>query len=344
VRKAEGKFWLCADFPVARPVLSEDGPAEAPPKDPVASYIETLPPYQKTAVAAMPRAKQMQYVANRVEFEDWRKRAMAEAVALVREKTEPVGDRINVAFKVPVLRAEKKPHTQTFIQLELFGEPLLNLSKLAIFDGQRVNGHAQSSAVLNPNGTAPPSTAPSARPADPHPPMPTGASVGAESSDRAPRTRAESAPPPGLVSQPRPRALTAEQLGPIDAAMRQVCSPASRDVNLLFGHCRDFAPDCTPEEVAHFVRQTVIKAKRNRVENWIGFLLRGVPPNFESPGFEAWRVQRQDSEMVTLPGFSSMPRAEAIALLREYEHAEEQDVRSFAREHLVKLLGITEVA
>lgn len=167
--------------------------------------------------------------------------------------------------------------------------------------------------------------------------------------DLFPEEQPQTAPAadPPLVSQPRQRALTPEQLAAVDTAMRVVCSPSTRDVSLLFGKCRDYASDCTPEEVAFFVSRTIQKASKG-VRNWIALLLDSVPPNFEGIGFQNWRSEQEQFEQVTLPGYRPMSKREAVALLREWALDDDAEVREHARTHLAvlgeRLLPNSEVA
>ena len=103
---------------------------------------------------------------------------------------------------------------------------------------------------------------------------------------------------PPLASQPRKPKTTLE-LAPVDSAMRAECSPSTADVKQLFGACRDEAPDCTPEEVAFWIHRVIQKATKG-VNNWVGYLLKAVPPYFQAPAFAAWRVEQQ--------GFEAMER------------------------------------
>ena len=64
-------------------------------------------------------------------------------------------------------------------------------------------------------------------------------------------------------------------------------------VEQLFGSCRAEAPDCTPEEVAHWVLRKIAIKQGKRVPNWIGYLHTAVPRCFQSPGFEKWRAEQR---------------------------------------------------
>jgi hypothetical protein len=151
---------------------------------------------------------------------------------------------------------------------------------------------APSSAVRNSNGggekqlMAQQFEGPTARTAD-HPSaavLPAGTKVSANrpTSD----TAAES-----LVSRPRTRPLTAEELMPVAAAMARVDITESRAVSQLFGMCRDEAADCTPDEVATWIYRKISIKEGQHVRCWVGYLHTSVPPCFQAPGFEKWRAE-----------------------------------------------------
>jgi len=102
------------------------------------------------------------------------------------------------------------------------------------------------------------------------------------------------AAPESLVSQPRKRpvarAKAAEDLQPIYTAWKDAEAPAMSDVKTLFAACQANTEDCTPEEVAHFVTQTIRKSRN--VKNWCKYFEVAVPPRFEHPTIDDWRAQQ----------------------------------------------------
>lgn len=167
--------------------------------------------------------------------------------------------------------------------------------------------------------------------------------------DLFPEEVAEAAPPadPPLVSRPRPRALTAEELSPVNAAIRLVCSPTTRDVSHLFGLCRDFAPDCTPKEVALFIERKIALKKGKPVDTWYGYLVTAVPPCFEAPDFEKWRVEQRGfdeleaARQAKAKGFDErQARQTAQSILSSDDPAWSEEDRTWARQ----VLAVSEVA
>lgn len=80
-------------------------------------------------------------------------------------------------------------------------------------------------------------------------------------------------------------------------AVRQELSlyaPADDDaVQQLLDRCRDLAPDCTEEEILHFIREksALMEKKKGAVYNPLGFLLTVVPRCFAPESLRAYREQ-----------------------------------------------------
>ena len=71
--------------------------------------------------------------------------------------------------------------------------------------------------------------------------------------------------------------------------------PADDDVvSRLVRACRDEAPDCTPEEIVHFIHEkgALVRAKDSRVYNPLGFLAAVVPKCLGGEAFRLYREQR----------------------------------------------------
>ncbi len=353
VRKAEGKLWLRADFKVKHPIVREDGSLDAPPPDPIAAYIDTLAPYRKAVVAAMPRAQQAEYVGHRLAYEDWCKKGLAECVAIFREKAEPEGDRIDEAFKVPVKRSEKAPRKPTLVQLELFGAPLLNLSKLTIFDGRPVNGHAQASAVLNSNGhgtdsvvegTSTPPVA--ARTADPHAPTTEGRQAGTPPTGTRPGQ--PTAPPLSPIGTAANQQEYRETLAKLDwdavgRAAAQYGVSVSDSWQLKMVHeCQQRTADVTPQEIAQLIHSVGRQAAKKDSPN--GWLLSVIPERCEGNSFRALRErmrQADERDRIGKARQEEQTRETARSILDSTEPTWKEEDREWAR----GILGIrTEVA
>jgi predicted transcriptional regulator len=82
------------------------------------------------------------------------------------------------------------------------------------------------------------------------------------------------------------------------SAIRQELSryaPVDDDVlEQLIRHCREQAPDCTGEEILHFVREKseLIQKKKGSVYNPLGFLLTAVPRCFTEESLRAYRAEK----------------------------------------------------
>jgi hypothetical protein len=119
-----------------------------------------------------------------------------------------------------------------------------------------------------------------------------------QSSGRAPATSTE-AEPAGVVSRPRRRADLSELVNGLNEAssahdrwMGPAIDTSDRNVQHLFGRCRDWAPDCTPAEVlARCLEKLALKNGR-KLGNPFGYLLTAVPQCFEGTDLDAWRRNR----------------------------------------------------
>lgn len=169
VQRTEGKLWIRADFKVNYPIVREDGCADATPPDPVKDWLASLPDYQREAAAKVSPAEQRRIVANLALVKRWEDETHRGLMMAVRGKSEPEKLRILQAYNIPVKpqeKTQKRKEGETpavRAQLDLFDFPVLDLPQ------------APTSKRHNP-------------------PHVVGASVGAESAIRAPRTGAESAP------------------------------------------------------------------------------------------------------------------------------------------------------
>jgi hypothetical protein len=57
--------------------------------------------------------------------------------------------------------------------------------------------------------------------------------------------------------------------------------------------CRQSAPDCTDEEIIHFIREKGSMVRTGRISNPIGFLLTAVPKCFLGETFQLYRAEEQ---------------------------------------------------
>ncbi|MBV8830786.1 MAG: hypothetical protein JO108_16305, partial [Acidobacteriaceae bacterium] len=65
-------------------------------------------------------------------------------------------------------------------------------------------------------------------------------------------------------------------------------------IRRLIIECRSRAPDCTEDEIIHFVHEkgSLTRSKQSRIVNPIGFLLKTVPKCFEGESFRQFRQQQ----------------------------------------------------
>jgi hypothetical protein len=61
----------------------------------------------------------------------------------------------------------------------------------------------------------------------------------------------------------------------------------------LWDECRKRVPDCSAEEVLHFLRDKAAICSTGKIRNPVGFLLRAVPECFESQGFREYRKLKE---------------------------------------------------
>jgi hypothetical protein len=63
-------------------------------------------------------------------------------------------------------------------------------------------------------------------------------------------------------------------------------------LNQLISSCKEEAPDCTDDEIAHFVREKGAMVRAGRISNPIGFLLTAVPKCFSGETFRYFREEQ----------------------------------------------------
>ena len=56
--------------------------------------------------------------------------------------------------------------------------------------------------------------------------------------------------------------------------------------------CRDAAPDCTDDEIVHFIREKAAIVRAGRISNPIGFFLTAVPKCFSGESFQRYREEQ----------------------------------------------------
>ena len=259
----DGKLWLRADFAVAFPVVTEGGPSDGPPVDPVAVFIGSLPPYQQTVIVNLPRAKQESLVTNLQTHKEWADEVKNDAMMAARDETDPYRVRIFEAFGIPVIVGKKleKARATCSVQLELFGEPLLNLPKPV-----NGNGHTNGTNGKNGNGNRHDSNPTPARqkPANRH-----------ASTARAAKPDPETGCTPEEMQTPQ---YTTEEHAVLEA-MRKFAPSADLDgaARLIRG-CRTNSPQCTTVSICEGIdlKGPFVKGKTTMV----GFLIRSVPKLF----------------------------------------------------------------
>ena len=86
----------------------------------------------------------------------------------------------------------------------------------------------------------------------------------------------------------------------------------------LIGTCRQAAPDCTQEEIIHFIQEKAAILRAGRIHNPVGFLLTAVPKCFSGETFLLYRaeqIKRREYEAAV----EASRRAEAAATRIEQE-------------------------
>lgn len=91
-------------------------------------------------------------------------------------------------------------------------------------------------------------------------------------------------------------------------ALREFGKPDQDAVVQLIRSCRREAPDCTEEEIIHFVQAKGRLLKNGSIQNPIGFLLTSVPKCFAGESFHEFRKEREHGEAAAPPAFN--PTAE----------------------------------
>lgn len=94
-----------------------------------------------------------------------------------------------------------------------------------------------------------------------------------------------------LTSQPR-KAKTTEELAPVAEVLKRVEITKAKEVSQIFGNCRDEVSDCTPEEVAAFLADRIVRGKH--VGNWLKYLSAVIDTTPKSPGFGPWCKGERD--------------------------------------------------
>ncbi len=102
--------------------------------------------------------------------------------------------------------------------------------------------------------------------------------------------------------------------------------------------CQTQSPGCTLVQITAVIDEVKSTISKN-VRNPAGILLTQVPGRIA-----AYRARSEAEEIVDLPGFRPMPKAEAVALLREALRAEEPDVREWAAAELRRLGQMVEMS
>jgi hypothetical protein len=84
-------------------------------------------------------------------------------------------------------------------------------------------------------------------------------------------------------------------LEPIYEALAQYGSVDEDALIRLKKSCRQHAPDCTQEEIIHFIHQkgSLVRGRDTRIHSPIGFLLTAVPKCFSGEAFLIYRQQEQ---------------------------------------------------
>ena len=110
----------------------------------------------------------------------------------------------------------------------------------------------------------------------------------------------------------------------------------------LFNSCRQQAPDCTVEEIIHFIEEkgTLMERKRERVYNPVGFLVAAVPKCFSTETLSAYRRQKLSFQKQEVPSAS-----EEHAAMQQWKSEQEAILSdpkvSEQEKHLIRLcLGL----
>ena len=61
----------------------------------------------------------------------------------------------------------------------------------------------------------------------------------------------------------------------------------------LLRNCRQQAPDCTEQEIVHFIEEkgALVRVRDSRIHSPVGFLLTAVPKCFSGEAFHQFRIQ-----------------------------------------------------
>src|ERR1035437_7707186 len=313
VKKVEGKLYLRADFKVKGLIVDEDGSStNVVSIDPTEAYMDSLAPYLREQVAKLPAGRITELATRWTSWDKARKDVEADAMQAARERMKPYETALYGEYKVtvkslPARQDKRAKAANVHVTMDLF-------------DFAPVPKGAQSSAVLNPNGEEKQPTVPTARHGiesaaspDRRAAEPMGRKV-----DERPAVAFSAGNPVNRSASPVPtpsvgrnsnggvgrQSVVAHQtertpadrpadLATLAAAMLAVEITETLAIKQLFVLCRVEAPDCTPEEVAHWVLRKIAIKQGKRVPNWIGYLHTAVPPCFERAGFEAWRKEQR---------------------------------------------------
>jgi predicted transcriptional regulator len=112
----------------------------------------------------------------------------------------------------------------------------------------------------------------------------------------------------------------------------------------LIAACRSYAPDCTDDEIVHFVHEKgqAVKRRDNRVQNPLGFLLTAVPKCFSPQTLQEFRAEqsRESRQSHAKPAYGDEDPA-LQRWRREQEAALSDPSVSEQEKHLIRLcLGL----
>ena len=81
----------------------------------------------------------------------------------------------------------------------------------------------------------------------------------------------------------------------IHEALSQYGAVDDEVVRRLVRNCRQQAPDCTEEEIVHFIEEkgSLVRVRDSRIYSPVGFLLTAVPKCFSGEAFRLYRKERE---------------------------------------------------
>jgi hypothetical protein len=123
-----------------------------------------------------------------------------------------------------------------------------------------------------------------------------------------------------LVKQVRKTSSTsASQNSIVREALARFGTPDEEAVDRLIRECRTQAPDCTAEDIAHFiVEKGTLAARIGSIANPIGFLLTAVPRCFAGDSYRAW-CEARDRRAAEQKAAEERAAAELAAWRRDLE-------------------------